>query len=1620
MKTHSNSGLMAAVPATAVAILIAIFLVLFTTNFADSFAAHGDPNAQFSGRLEGEFLQVSILLDRPKNRPLLDRPHVWIADLAKTPVALAVRVKHDASKNRIEATIPVSGWDPADRALYSLWYRIEDGDATQTGAASLREVFGSMTLSLLAPASYQVGTRGALRVVVTERHNNRPLPGVAVAANFVKDKTTRSLFSATTDASGTVHLDFPVPADLGDSATLEVQAVRGDETLKESAAVSFKRTDRILITSDKPLYQPGQVIHIRSLTLSQATRKPTAAVKATLEVEDAKGNKVFKKIGKTDRFGVFAADFQLARELNMGTYRLRAVVGDHNAEKTVDVKKYVLPKYKVAIQTDRAYYRPGQTVTGTVEADYIFGKPTAGAAVTLTGYASIVGANQFAQIKGTTDAQGRFAFEMTLPDYFVGQDVDAGLARAQFRAQVQDKAQHKQEALKSVTVSAAAINALMVPESGSLVQGVSNRLFIMLSRPDGSPARATVKDPWNPERLVPCDELGLVTLETPAIEQALSFKLEIRDDRGNEIVKHYNLQAGWDAKVLMRTDRPVYKVGQTARLTLITANTASSAVYVDVINNDQTVLTAAHDVKAGRATLDLPITPDMVGTLLLHAYIIDPGGNLLRDTRLVYVNAASDLTIGITPSKKQFRPGQKAAIDFAVTDAQGHPVAAALGVTIVDEAVFALQDMQPGFEKVFFTLEKELMKPRYEFHTFTPNQLVQEPILDSKRARGYEVMLASIEPAVSYGIHLRRVVPLTGKERQAMDKQVRSDLKHINAWLEQHVKKGASQAEAWGAIEPEQRTDPWGTPYAVLWYIKGQVVSLMSHGPDRRANTDDDIRIQDEKLGKKFGRRYRRSANRQGFFALGGAAPPDAGAVGDGMMLDEMVDFDGAMEGAAPMKGKMAEKQAGSSSRGASTPGIRVRKYFPETLFTHPALITDGRGRARIELDMADSITTWRIGTMAHNLDGLLGSTSAALRVFQDFFVDIDFPVALTRNDEVTVPIALYNYLKRPQTIKLTVEQADWYELLEGPSVRKIRMEPGEVRAVSLKLKANKVGRHKLTVYAQGSKLSDAIRRPVEVIPDGKKFETTFSDRLDGDVSHVLDFPSGSIEGADALFVKIYPGLMSQVIEGLDSILRMPGGCFEQTSSTTYPNIMVLDYMKTTGKITPKLRMKAEGFINQGYQRLLSFEVPGGGFEWFGNAPAHKILTAYGLMEFSDMSRVHNVDPAVISRTQRWLVAQQEKDGSWKPAQRFLDTVASKFTTDITRNTAYIAWALAKSDYQGPALAKALDYLEDNGVKADDGYTLALVANAFAYAKGRGKAFDAIYDKLMSMRKTQDGAVYWPGPEATAIQSRGKSAQIETTALVGQALIIADRAPQVINGIIKFLAQNKDTFGNWHSTQATVFALKVMIMSAEKSVRNVHGELSVTVNGRNAGGVSVTPENADVLKLIDATTLLRKGQNRVALSFGGEGQVMYQIVGRYFLPWKAPKPIAEPISIDVKYDKTSLRADDTVTCAVAVASHRPGDFGMVVVDLGVPPGFEVMAGDLAELVGNKTMAKFELTGRQVIVYLDRVDESKPVTFAYRLRAKYPVRAATPASRVYEYYNPQVQSIAAPVQIVVAD
>ena len=486
-----------------------------------------------------------------------------------------------------------------------------------------------------------------------------------------------------------------------------------------------------------------------------------------------------------------------------------------------------------------------------------------------------------------------------------------------------------------------------------------------------------------------------------------------------------------------------------------------------------------------------------------------------------------------------------------------------------------------------------------------------------------------------------------------------------------------------------------------------------------------------------------------------------------------------------------------------------------------------------MDIDLADSITDWRLSASAITADGNMGGAQSTMKVFHPFFIDFDLPVSMTRGDEITLPVTAYNYLDRSQRVMLKIKNAEWFELLEDET-KQIELKSSEVARAGFRIRVLQIGNHDVEVSAAAGDVSDAVRKQVRVVSDGRREEQVHSGVLDGDVRLDIDVPRHAIDGSARSILQIYPSTFSQVVGGIDAVFRHPSGCFEQTSSATYPNVLALDYLRQIGKSNPMIESKARHYIHTGYQRLLGFEIEGGGFEWFGQPPANRTLTAYGLMEFSDMAKVHEVDPRLLARTRKWLLEQRNDDGSWSPdGQRMHHDPAQSREANLAP-TAYIAWAVfGNSRAQSSA---SLNYLLSHRPESiRSPYLLALMCNALVSIDDNGGSADAYLPRLRSLAKRSgnDKRVWWQDQNSrrTMFYGGGRSRDVETTALAALALMKSGRSSSLTRGALSWLIEQKDAHGTWHSTHATVLALKALVRASGRPIgSNQMREIEVTVD----------------------------------------------------------------------------------------------------------------------------------------------------------------------------------------------
>jgi uncharacterized protein YfaS (alpha-2-macroglobulin family) len=1723
--------------------------------------------------------QFTVEVLNPEDQ-VLGRTEQW--------VEVTARNGHLQSEVKLEKPLGVD-----DLVWHRVRYRFAYDDAKEPvveGTDSISSILRRPVIHILGQQSYIAGGQAAVRVVVTDTKDEAIAGRGSVQIELLDaddkpaDGKSGVLFSGRLNRRGTTEAQFRFPAGLTGSYRLRYVADTPIGSTEFTQDVRLEDKVSILLTSEKPLYQPGQTIHVRALALDRSDHHAAAKRTLTFEVEDSRGNKVFKKATATDQFGVASAEFGLADEVNLGTYHLRALMGDADAptnmaEIALNVERYVLPKFKVAVEfadekngkKQKRGYQPGDHVTGTVRANYFFGKPVDNAELSMKASAMDVSMFEVTSANGKTDTDGSYHFDLTLPKYFAGRPLNHGAARVLIEATVKDSAGHSETRGQPITVSDSPLLITAIPEGGTLVPNLENEVFILTSYPDGTPARADViVSPvgYAEQRLATDDGgVGIARLKINRLMPVTccdTLVIDATDREGNHASSKVDLQArDGEDQILLRTEQAVYRAGEHIQLKVLSTKARGSA-YIDIVKEGQTMLTRDVDLESGQAELSLTATPEMAGTVDISAYLFGRDARPVGDHRLIFVQPANELKIETAADATVYKPGGDARIKFRVTNSHGEGVHAALGLQVVDEAVFALAEKQPGFAKVFFYLEQEVMKPRYEIHSIGMQEIVEpaEKSQAEQRDRAARALFSATEIVApnKFETKFGKDVPMTKyadywrRYQQQFQKQANRLAKELSAAYANNPKAGdptVVYAKLAQSGDAELR-DPWGhglTFERARWDASKKYYLMRSAGADGQLNTSDDLQalllfqrkwiagppgpestrinvniehdrgpmngraeivgtVTDpsgavvpganvELRSGASGKISSATTDASGRFGFSGlpkgdyviqvtqmgfktAAQALTLEVRDRAVLSTVLSIGqatevvevaaGAMEvqtmnaafagvpggvgggiGAGmarlqaplPLNGREFDRLEKFSALKAADsavlakdskrpPAAHVRSYFPEALYINPEIITDEDGRASIVIPMADSITTWRMAMIASTQQGALGTSTSSLKVFQDFFVDLDLPVTLTQGDRVSIPVAIYNYSDSRGDVNLKLQPDDWFSLVEDAAEKSVAVDSARVGSSQFTLEARRIGKFKLTLAArmQGESdraekndRADIVVREIEVIPNGREQSLVYNGRLENTAQHELTFPAASIPEASKIFVRLYPGPMSQVVEGMDAILRMPNGCFEQTSSSTYPNVLALDYMKRSKKLTPEVHAKAEGFIANGYQRLLTFEVPGGGFSWFGNAPANKILTAYGLMEFYDMSRVHDVDPKLISRTQQWLASQQLEDGSWKPDTQFINEGATnRYNSGVLRITAYLAWALKDTGYEGPAVEKAKQFVEKHMTAKVDTYTLAVVGNFAADYKDDREFTRQAIQMLLDARTEKDEQVWWSAEE-TSVYATGPSAVVETTGLAVQALLQSGEASGTARKALSYIASKKDAYGTWGTTQATIMALRALLTATEKGAADVRGTVVVLLNGKPAEKLELTPENNDLLHQFVFKNVDAQSASTVGLQFEGKGSLAYQIVGSYYLPWDE-EAAGEPLSIDVTYDRTRLAQDDIATASATVRNNLQKAANMVMVDLGIPPGFDLLSEDLQDYQEKSAhrksghLSKFSLTATQALLYFDSFAPGEVVTLKYRVRAKYPIRARTFKSQVYEYYDPEIASVSRPVQLEV--
>ncbi len=1407
---------------------------------------------------------------------------------------------------------------------------------------------------------------------------------------------------------------------------------------KKATTEALGGEDRYLtfMSTDKPIYHCGEKVYVRGVLLNAANHKPWAAgqfANATIEIKGPKGDVVAG--GNTAvQDSVYGFAWQVPEGQSGGEYTVHVTYpwnGFAPAERKFDIRAYRAPRLKSQITFLRDGYGPGERVNATLDVKRAEGGIPEGAKVT------VVARVDGMEIEGESakvGANGLCSVSFDLPH-----NIPRGEGTL---ALIIEDGGVVETASKTIPILLQTVDLQIFPESGDLIAGYPNRVYVQARQPNGKPADLAAKVMGKKlagsvaELRTEHEGRGRFEI-TPAANR--DYYLSVSRPAGIKTL--YPLPSVKKDGALIHSDKNIFEKGEPITLHVGCTN---KKFRISLAKREVVITKSAMLKPGGLQEITLKVPPEVDG--VLTATIWDENDVPLAE-RLIFREQAHPLKIRIKPEKKTYIPGEQAKLTVKATDEDDKPVAAMVGLTVTDDSVLEMVEKreQPPRLPVMLFLEPEV-KDLADAHVYLDHKNPKAPLATDLLlgTQGWR-RFAQMDPAKfieEYGDQARRALAMR-KQTQVVYSMARrgalpGNLEGGKALFGQNAVFIDARTEITRAVAPMRPMPQAAVPMGMALPAVPKSAALMPPPPamnmaaDMAANMaplamvaphaaqDDAWRQEgDAREGMRF-----RFEPKQKAFSNKKDVEQVAPSHGGGGAAAAAGLQQGAMAGAPVPVPHMAMKRMMVMDKPFAMPRgdmVIVREFahqvrkdrkptdrvdFSETLYWNTGVKTDANtGEATVSFGLNDNVSTFRVFADGFASDGAVGAANVGLEAVQPFYAEAKLPLEVTAGDQILLPINLINAtgnklagasasvdlkgdFKMPEMLKGHASMNGAADINGGERLRWI--QPIKVGFGN--------GLKDFTLNAKAGTYEDKITRELSVKPKGFPTEICFGGMLEPGqaATHSISIPEGVIAASIVSNTAVYPTPLANLTEALQRMIQDPNGCFEQTSSTSYPLTMAQQYFLSHTGIDPKLIEQSRQKLDAGYKRLVGFWCPDRGYEWFGQNPGHEALTAFGLLHFADMTKVREVDQNMVATTRDWLVKQKDGQGGFTRKRRSLHS----WIEDKDCSNAYIVWALLETGQQPAELKTELESLKAAAASSQNYYVVALAANALHLAGQKAEA-KKLMDRLAAKQKA-DGSV--DGIKSSIVGSGGESLAVEGTSLATLAWLREPAYAGNVEKSIKFLADSCQA-GRYGSTQATVLALRAIVTyDKQRSHPKAPGKVCLFVDGQPIGDwVEFNQHTEGAIKLPDLSELLTTGQHKLEVHMEGGGPMPYSLAVKYNTLIPASDKECK-MDLTVKMAQNKVVEGAATEANVTVINKTNEVVPTPVAIVGLPGGLEPRHDQLKELVKKGKIDAYEVLGREIVLYWRSLPGDAKVEVPLSLIAAVPGTYTGPASRTYLYYT----------------
>jgi len=1331
---------------------------------------------------------------------------------------------------------------------------------------------------------------------------------------------------------------------------------------------------RLFVSTDKPIYREGETVYFRAVALDAFTHKSGTGLdgwSVGVKVMGPKGDQILTSRCQLT-MATTGSSWTIPGGQAGGQYKVVFSADGPFApsERSFEIRAYRAPKLRAQLEFANKAYGPGDRVAINAKVTRSEGGIPTGAKV--TAIARVDGVEVF-RGPAAMSADGVVAAAYDLP-----KSIAVGEGTHTF---VIEDGGVLESFSKTIPILLQKLDITVYPEGGDLIAGIENGLYVEAFTPWGDPADVAADV---------VDDQGKVVASVSTVHEGRGRTL-VKPEAG----RAYHLRVTKPSGITAKPELPAIKAsGATLRATknayasgegveFSVSATAPGMYRLSLYRHEREVSATMANLDAG-GTRTVTLSPPSDISGVLRATLFDLDDKPVAE-RLIYRAPMFGMNVVISTDREVYTPGDQVNITIKTTDHRGRPVQSMVGVTVTDDAVL------------------EMIETRRQAPRLPAMALLEGDVRKLEDAKIY------LDGSEKGNMALDLLLGTQGWRRFAF-----VDTK---AFLEKHGEAGkravAHMTPMYDDMSGYWRGGGGAGPGGIRRAMDGR-----QNGPDEDVNEADEVAKGAER-------------------PVAGAAepPPEGKPEADGKLGDpagpaaaEPAKEMGEIE--APQdreERKRANDDEGERGRFVGRIGPRptlstVREYahmlragrkagdrrdFSETLYWNAGIKTGEDGIAKVTFFLSDSITSFRVMADAHNANGLLGSGDLLVESKQPFAIEPKLPLEVTQGDLINLSIALVNNMASSMQWQIMPSLGQAFRIEHGPEPRVPeylgQLDPLKRGLLMLPVRVlASVGTHEVSFEGTAGPYADKVTRTITVKPYGFPIARGAGGMLKAEgAKHAITIPDTVVPGSVRTSVKVYPTPMANLTAALERLIREPYGCFEQASSVVYPMIMAQQYFKTHLGVDPAIVARANDMIDKGYKKLAGYEVAGGGYEWFGGAPAHEALTAYGVLEFHDMAKVYPVDDAMLERTRKWLLERRDGNGGFQRNSRALDSFGGA-PQNITN--AYIVWSLSESGYS-KLLDKEIDKLEEEAKTSKDPYFNGLVAAAMFNA-GRKDGAIAIM-KSLTNHQHKDGSVVDATTSIT--RSSGDALTIETTSVAVLAWLKDDQFTERTERAMNWLATRCQD-GRFGSTQSTILALKAIVAyDAARATPKKAGELVLRVNGAPMGNVKFDEKTKSAIEMPDFSSMLMPGKYEIELAMLDGSPMPYSLQIEYHADTPASSATCAVevtthiAGTPVDLGTPSVREGETVDVRVSITNKHDVGQPMTTAIIGLPGGLEPRHDQLRELVAAKVIDFYEVRGREVVVYLRAMAPKQKTEFRIDCVAAIPGTYAGPASRVYLYY-----------------